>query len=179
MARPRSRWGDNPRSTSGYLVHRVRIEVKSLAEQGRAFPWPRPVVCLGCGGARVWGHGFVEAWFDGYDRPLTLRRYRCPQCRLVIRMRPFAYWQRFQASTAAIRVALLQRLRHGRWPPQLSTARARHWLRALRRRVVVALGMQWRGRLLKGFNTLYARGICAVSRSVLSEPDITAAAPYR
>jgi hypothetical protein len=57
------------------LVHRVRIDVKSLARQGRAFAWPRPEICLGCGGPRLWGHGFVEAWFDDCDTPLPLRRF--------------------------------------------------------------------------------------------------------
>ncbi len=166
MPRPRSRWGDNPRNTSGYLVHRVRIDVKSLAQQGRAFRWPRPEVCLGCGGPRVWGHGYVEAWFDDSATPLPLRRYRCPDCGLVIRMRPAEYWQRLQASIAAIRTALLQRLRHGRWPPGVSTARARHWLRGLRRQVTAHLGMQWHDRLIKGFDVLRNQDICAVSRSV-------------
>jgi hypothetical protein len=115
---------------------------------------------------RVWGHGFVESWFDGHCAALSLRRYRCPDCHLVIRMRPAAYWARFQASIAAIRTALLQRLRHGRWPPQLSTGRARHWLRGLRRQVTAHLGMSWQGRLGDGFDALHSREICAASRSV-------------
>ena len=166
MARPRSRWGGDPRSTSGSLVHRVEIDVKSLAQSGRAFPWPKPEVCLGCGGVRLWGHGFVEAWFDGYDAPLSLRRYRCPDCRLVIRLRPAAYWRRFRASIEVIRTALLQRLRHGRWPPGLHTSRARHWMCGLRRQVAAHLGMRWRQRLDEGFERLDTRGICPVSRSV-------------
>ena len=166
MARPHSRWGEHPRNTSGYLLQRVRIDVKSLAQQGRAFPWPRPEVCLRCGDTRFWGHGFVEARFDDYAAPLLLRRYRCPGCGLVIRMRPAEYWQRLQASIAAIRTALLQRLRHGRWPPGVSTARARHWMRGLRRQVSAHLGMEWRDRLGEGFDKLRDRDICAVSRSV-------------
>jgi len=166
LARPRSRWGGNPRLASGYLIQRVRIDVNTLAQQGRAFSWPRPVVCQRCGDARVWGHGFVEAWFDDYAAPLLLRRYRCPDCGLVIRMRPSEYWQRLQASVAAIRTALLQRLRHGRWPPGVRTARARHWMRGLRRQVRAHLGMEWRDRLDEGFDALRDRGICAVSRSV-------------
>lgn len=166
MARPRSRWGETPRYTSESLVHRVRIDVKSLERQGRAFPWPRPGACLRCRSPRIWGHGFVEAWFDGYDRPLSLRRYRCPDCGLVIRMRPSQYWARLQATIAVIRTALLRRLRHGRWPPGTNTARARHWMRGLRRQVRAHLGMGWRDRLGEGFDELYRRGLCAVSRSV-------------
>jgi hypothetical protein len=115
---------------------------------------------------RVWGHGFVEGWFDGHRAALSLRRYRCPDCRLVIRMRPAEYWARFQASIVAIRAALLQRQRHGRWPPGLSAARARHWLRSLRRRVLAVLGVPWRRRLIRGFDILQARGISVASRSV-------------
>jgi hypothetical protein len=115
---------------------------------------------------RVWGHGFVEGWFDGHPTALVLRRYRCPDCHLVIRMRPAEYWARFQASIETIRAALLQRLRHGRWPPQLSTARARHWLRGLRRQVSAHLGMSWQERLEDAFTALHDSGICATSRSV-------------
>lgn len=108
----------------------------------------------------------MEAWFDGYATALWLRRYRCPDCSLVIRMRPAEYWARFQASIEAIRAALLQRLRHGRWPPELCTARARHWLRGLRRQVTAHLGMSWQGRLGDAFDALHDSEICAASRSV-------------
>lgn len=155
-----------PATQARTLVHRVPIDVKSLAQRGRAFPWPRPVMCFRCDGLRIWGHGFVESSFDDYATPLLLRRYRCPDCGLVIRMRPAAYWQRMQASIAAIRTALLQRLRHGRWPPGISTARARLWLRGLRQQVTAHLSQWWRGRLAKAFDKLQDLGICAVSRSV-------------
>jgi hypothetical protein len=81
-------------------------------------------------------------------------------------MRPAEYWARFQASIETIRAALLRRLRHGRWPPGLSTARARHWLRGLRRQVSAHLGMSWQGRPEDAFDTLHDGQICAASRSV-------------
>jgi hypothetical protein len=147
------------------LVLFVAVSVKSVFEQGREFSWPRPTRCPRCGG-RIWGHGFVAAYFDGFDECLWLRRYRCRDCRSVFRLRPFGYFSRFQAPTSVIRFRIFHRLKTGRWPPGLSRCRQGHWLRALVRRVLVYLGHQWQGRLLEGFDRLCEMGQVAVSRSI-------------
>ena len=115
----------------------------------------------------MWGHGFVGAYFDeaGSERVL-LKRYRCPECRVVIRIRPSGYWRRVQASIAEIRQCLFHRIRKGRWPPRSNPPRQRYWLRALKRQVRGQLGMSWAEKLEEGFEELLRRGICAVSRSV-------------
>lgn len=38
-----------------------------------------------------------------------MRRYRCPDCRLILTTRPIGYLDRFQASVADIRGSLAQR----------------------------------------------------------------------
>jgi hypothetical protein len=78
------------------LILAVQACVKALAKLGRHFPWPRPEICPGCHEHPLWGHGFVLAYFDEVAEPVWLRRYRCPLCRLVIRMKPAGYWPRFQ-----------------------------------------------------------------------------------
>jgi len=98
--------------------------------------------------------------------PVVLKRYRCPECRVVIRMRPSGYWRRIQASIAEIRRRLFYRIGKGRWPPQSNPPRQRHWLLGLRRQVLGRLGMSFAQRLEEGFEELLRRGICAVSRSV-------------
>ena len=147
------------------MILRVELCVKRLFEMGKEFPWPRPEGCPRCR-ARVWGHGFVQGCFDGFTEPLFLRRYRCPDCGVVIRMRPEGYFSRFQASVAQIRSRLSHRLRTGRWPPGLSHRRQGHWLKALKQRVKAYLGEAWMERLMEGFEWLLSRGQIPVSRSI-------------
>lgn len=66
------------------LIILVKVCVKKVFEKGRNFPWFRPDNCPVCGG-RIWGHGFVPAFFDGFNQALWLRRYRCQDCGSVFR----------------------------------------------------------------------------------------------
>lgn len=47
------------------MILPVMVCIKEIVEKGREFPWPRPESCGACGGNRIWGHGFVGAYFDG------------------------------------------------------------------------------------------------------------------
>ena len=85
--------GINPLKPTSLVIF-VTLAVKHLFKVGRGFLWPRPERCPRCDG-RIWGHGFVSGYFDGYDQPLWLKRYQCPDCGCVIRMRPRDYFQRF------------------------------------------------------------------------------------
>ena len=69
------------------MIVSVLVSIKEIVAKGRIFPWPRPVVCPRCEGNRVWGHGFVSAFFDGFVDGVLLRRYRCPDCHCVLRLR--------------------------------------------------------------------------------------------
>lgn len=145
----------------------MEVCVKTLVEQGRKYPWQRPERCPKCGGVRVWGHGFVAAYFDqAASQCVFLKRYHCPQCRVVIRLRPVGYWKRIQASVAEVRQCVMHRIGSGRWPPGSNPARGRHWLRAVKRQVRTHLGMSWAAKLAQGFEELLRRGVCAVSRAV-------------
>jgi hypothetical protein len=160
-------WSKAPHPRNNSLIFFVAVEVKRLVELGRNYPWQRPERCPRCGGTRVWGHGFVGAYFDEAGTEcVLLKRYRCPECRVVIRLRPKGYFRRVQARIAAVRACLLHRIGTGRWPPGSNPARQRHWLRGLRRQVLAHLGMNYGERLAEGFEELVGRGICAVSRSV-------------
>lgn len=158
--------GEIPTTNNGFLIHSIELCVKTLVRKGKAFHWPRPSRCDRCGGLRLWGHGYVPAFFDGIETLVYLKRYRCPDCRAVYRMKPVGYWPRFWVPMARIKQCLFHRLRTGRWPPGGSPPRQRHWLRGLRRQVKAHLGQQWISRLQEGFEELCRRGICAVSRSV-------------
>jgi hypothetical protein len=70
------------------MLWRVPVNLKQIHEQGRHFPWPRPECCPRCRNWQVWGHGYVERYFDGYCEALLLKCYRCPACGCVITLRP-------------------------------------------------------------------------------------------
>ena len=155
--------GRNP-SKPISLVILVKLAVKQLFEAGRDFPWPKPQGCPRCRG-RTWGHGFVPAYFDGYTQPLWLKRYRCPDCGCVIRLRPREYFQRFQTPIHTIRDCLAYWVQYHRWQAGLSPPRQRHWLRALRQHLVQYEGLHRIQDLLAGFDRLWSLGIIPVSQS--------------
>lgn len=153
--------------TNKVLILFVEVCVKTLVELGRQYRWERPARCPKCQGDRVWGHGYVEAYLDEAGSACVfLKRYRCGECGVVIRLRPSGYWKRIQATVASVRRSVVERLEKGRWPPGCNSARGRHWLCGLRRQVRTHLGMSYAERLAEGFAELLRRGVCAVSRAV-------------
>ena len=139
--------------------------LKDIFKYGRDYPWPRPEVCPRCGSTRIWGHGYVEALFDGFNKALQLKRYRCPCCGCVMRLRPSSHLSRFQASTQKIKSIITTRIRTGRWPPGTSRQRSEHWLLSLKRKAFYLFGFHSGKNLMKAFNYLLLSGVNPVSRS--------------
>lgn len=153
--------------TNKILILFVEVCVKRLVELGRQYRWERPERCPKCQSVRVWGHGYVSAYFDeAGSQSVFLKRYRCSQCRVVMRLRPLGYWRRIQATVTAVQQCVLHRVEKGRWPPRCNAARGRHWLRALKRQVRTHLGMSYAERIAEGFFELLSLGVCAVSRAI-------------
>jgi len=133
---------------------------------GRGFGWPRPERCPRCGYWKLWGHGFVSAYFEPYREPLWLRRYRCPACRLILRLKPSGYFERFQSSIESIRESLAYRFYRHFWPPGSSRQRQGHWLRSLLKKGKLYFGLSGVERGIEVFDRLISLGVVAVSRSV-------------
>ena len=148
------------------MIIYIRGLLKDIFKQGRNYPWPRPEVCPRCGHTRVWGHGYVDSWFDGYRDAIKLKRYICPCCGCVIRLRPASHLSRFQASTQKIRSTLSIRIKTGRWPPWGCRQRSGHWLRSLKRKVFSLFGFHAGKDLIKIFDYLLLSGINPVSRFI-------------
>ena len=142
------------------------VKLKELFEKERDYPWKKPEGCPCCSSHRLWGHGFAEAIFDGYNRPLLLKLYRCPDCGCVIRLRPKGYFKRFQAPVATIRSSITLKSTRHRWLPGISRTRQGHWLRALKKRIKAYLTETFVEGVLAGFDTLLQRGRIPVSRSI-------------
>jgi hypothetical protein len=149
------------------MVIEVDCDVKNVQESGKSYEWPRPDRCPHCFGVRIWGHGFVLAFFECLLAGLYLRRYRCPCCGCVMRMKPSGYFRGFSVTVVKIRSSVASRVSGGAWLKGLSRSRQRHWLRALMRQVMAHLDVSWLNRLLEGFDDLVGRGIVPVSRSFI------------
>lgn len=164
--------GGSPRfgRRCGLLSLFFMMSVKEIFRLGRKCPFPRPRVCLreGCGSTRIWGHGFVERYFDGCDGPVELRRWRCPDCGTVYLIRPFGYWPRHRAPIKIILKNLCQRILRGSWIRTFGLSRQRQgqWLRALKRNIPAHLGMSFDRGMMAGFHELVPLIGVPVLRSV-------------
>jgi hypothetical protein len=148
------------------MVLFIPVILKTLFVQGRKYAWPRPTDCPHCGNATVWGHGFAEALFDGYNRPLLLKLYRCPDCGCVIRLRPEGYFKRFQVPVEIIRASILCKSASNRWLAGIDRTRQRHWFSALKKRITAYLTDAWHKGVVAGFDYLLQRGQIPVSRTI-------------
>ena len=142
------------------------VILKELFHWGRLYPWSKPQRCPRCGSHRLWGHGFVAAYFDGFDQPFFLKRYRCPDCGCVVRLRPSGYFKRFQSSIAIIRSSIAQKTKAGRWLPGPSRTRQSHWFRSLCKRIKAYLTDTWDLGAVAAFDYLLLKGQTPVSRAI-------------
>ena len=100
---------------------------------GEKYPWPRPLWCPRCRSPRLWGHGYVQRYFDDFKWALRLKRYRCPDCGAVHTLRPHLYDRRFQVIWVTIFLSLLQKITLDRWLPGLSRQRQQYWWRGFKK----------------------------------------------
>ena len=134
-----------------FLVLHVTVNVKGLFALGRLYPWPRPHRCRLCGSRRIWGHGYVPRYFEGFVYPLWIRRLRCPDCGTVYTLRPDAFARGFRYSVATIISSLARTTTGTSLLPRPSRQARQYWLRALK------FQASRTGNVLKpDVNTLYA-----------------------
>ena len=155
------------RSSKGIkMIIPVQVKLKHIFKKGKNYCWPRPKLCLRCNASHLWGHGYVASYFDGFHQPFYLKRYRCPACGCVIKLKPAGYLKRFQAPIDTIRSSIHCHLKKGRWLPAYSRSRQNHWFKALLRKVKAYFGDLWDRHLLRAFDLLIARGQNPVSRAI-------------
>jgi hypothetical protein len=165
LTRPHPSGAEWPPTKDKNMILPIRLDLKKISLLGRDYPWPRPKACR-CGNLVVWGHGYVPVCFDGFADCLLIRRYRCPNCGCVIRLRPKGHFPRIQTAVSTIRHLLEVRIKTGFWPAGATTNRCRHWLCALKRKAVVILGIGWGKRLMAAFDRLMGMGCVPVSRAI-------------
>jgi len=119
-----------PRLIIFYVIISINIMLEDLARLGKDFKWEKPSICPCCENSKLWGHGFVKCYFNGFSHSLWLKRYRCPSCNSVITVKPSGYWSRFKSSVQTIYNTLSYRFLYKKWPLSISRQRAGNWMRA-------------------------------------------------
>jgi hypothetical protein len=142
----------------------VPVDISLLLTLMKDYAWPRPGCCPKCKSQKVWGHGFAYCLFDFSNEPIPLRRYRCPNCRCVIKLRPKGYFSRFQASIETIRSSIDSIVSTGKAIKGIFRQRQYHWFAALKKRAVALFGLG--ADLKQAFESLVAEGVIPVSRAI-------------
>lgn len=113
----------------------LSVDLPELLSQGKNYPWPRPARCPSCNGTRLWSHGYVRRNFDGFDSPLWIKRFRCPDCRSVHTVRPSGYSAFIQASRLVVFLSLLMKILFGQRLPDVCSRRQRYWFSTFKRQI--------------------------------------------
>jgi hypothetical protein len=95
------------------IVLYYHVNPAELQARGKDYRWERPARCPGCNSVRLWGHGYVLRYFQGYPEGLWLKRWRCADCRQVHTLRPFGWQSRLLYPLHIIRTAMLHKIRTG------------------------------------------------------------------
>lgn len=146
------------------MIISIPVDINLLLNLMRNYVWPRPDFCPECNNPKLWGHGFTDSLFDFAKKAIPLKRYRCPNCGCVIKLRPQGYFKRFQAPVDTIRSSIDNILTVGKAIRGISRQRQRHWLVALHRKAAAVFGLK--ADLKQAFEKLIAHDVIPVSRAI-------------
>ena len=148
------------------MIINIRADIKQIFKLGKKFKWQKPIKCHHCKESKVWGHGFVLSFFDGFNQGLYLKRYRCPWCHTVFKLKPMGYFNRFQADTKLIFSSILNRIYKDCYLPGLSWNRQHLWFTALKRNISAYLSNSWNKGISAGLIELIRMGKNPVTSSI-------------
>jgi hypothetical protein len=118
------------------LVLQVAVDVQRLVELGKTYPWPKLTRCLSCNSSRIWGHGYVARYFEGFLLPAWVRRLRCPDCGTVYTLRPDVFYQRFRYPVRTILSSLHSKITGLCWLPSIPRQNQQYWLSGLKLQIM-------------------------------------------
>ena len=151
------------KQTSKVILY-FELNVNEIFRQGKNYAWPRPGECPKCGSCRLWGHGYVQRYFEGFECGLWLKRYRCDDCNGVHTIRPKKYWRRFQASIKTIVESLCKKLSENQWQAGSSRQKQQYWFRGFKKQLLRA-EVFWEDRITQ-LGIFLKEGIVASSHSM-------------
>ena len=111
------------------MIIYLSVNGNRIKAEGKRYQWPRITKCPECAGIRVWGHGYVARFFDGFQGYFWIKRYRCADCGAVHTARPDSHWRGFWAAWLVILTSLYEKAVCGRWLKGLGRQRQQYWWR--------------------------------------------------
>ena len=150
------------------MIIYIFIDVKEIFKLGKTYPWVKPDSCPVCAGIRLWGHGYVERYFEGFIEKLWLKRYRCPECKSVHIMRPELFWPRFHYRVPTILSSLRNKVKFNRWLPDISRQNQQYWFKGLNKQLAYHYPYL-RAPTLRFINLLHKQQIILSSHILFSE----------
>jgi hypothetical protein len=124
-------------SENSLLIY-LSVDLNKLFSLGKKYPWPRPERCPSCLGNRLWCHSYVARNFDGFQKSLWVKKYRCPDCRCVHTIRPLGHMPFVQASVFSVFFSLASKIIFGLWLADFCLRRQRHWFFRFKRNICCA-----------------------------------------
>lgn len=117
------------------MIVAIDTTIHEISDSGAFFKWPS-CHCEKCS-QKMWGHGYVDRYFEGISGPVRIKRLICPGCGIVLIFRPKAFFSRFQSSIENIFNILCTRLQTGFWPRGFIRQRGWYWLKRLMTAVLI------------------------------------------
>ena len=142
----------------------IQVDINLLSNLQKDYPWPKPDHCPNCNNPKLWGHGFVDALLDCEKFPVPLKRYRCPNCGCVIKLKPKGYFNRFRATIETIRKSITSLATTGKYISGIAYQRQYHWFTALIRHATARYTLS--PNLIQVFEKLIAGGKIPVCRTI-------------
>ncbi len=149
-----------------HMIITVKADINEIYEKGKNYPWKKPDKCPNCHDTVIWGHGSVLCYFACILVGIYLKRYRCPGCHCVMKLKPVGYFRKFQTSIAEIHKSVTYRIKNGKYKKEIPRSRQHWWYRNLRKKVLSYLGLDWKNRLTAGFSRLILIGMIPVSSAI-------------
>jgi len=115
-----------------FLILHFPVSVKEIFLLGKKYPWPMLERCPACSGARLWSHGFVARYFEGFMEALWMKRFRCPDCSAVHTCRPCGFLQGIRFSAEVVSECLRRKIAECRWFSCVVRQNQQYWYRCLR-----------------------------------------------
>lgn len=108
------------------------VNVKTLSESGKGYPWQKPQNCPRCNSRRLWWHSFVHRYFREVPQKVYVKKCICADCSAVHTLRPVTHRSRFQYSLLTITRCLFKKIRYSRWRPSVTRQNQQYWFKVLR-----------------------------------------------
>jgi len=145
------------------MIIECKVSIKNILEQEKEFTWPRPESCPKCGDTVIWGHGFVLCYFSFLASGIFLKRYRCPCCGCIIKMKPSGFFKQVRTPIKMIKIFLEKRIKNNKYLRGIPRNTQHHWFVNLKRNIEACLGEIYKNRLLDGFQRLIDMNVIPVS----------------